>query len=61
MVDASEGLLGIEWIAGKSVKYLLPSGAEDSDGEDEAPAESSSQTLEHFGISVGEFSFCIFK
>ncbi|KAF9484618.1 kinase-like protein [Pholiota conissans] len=52
MVDASEGLLGIEWIEGKSVKYLLPSGADDGDGEGEVPVESPSQTLEHFGISV---------
>lgn len=55
MVDAAEGLLGIEWIDGKNVKYLLPSGAEDVDGEDEAPVESPSQTLAHYGISVGGY------
>jgi TP53 regulating kinase-like protein len=55
MVDAAEGLLGIEWIDGRSVKYLLPSGAEDVDGEGEAPVEAPEQTLAHYGISVGEY------
>ena len=32
MVDASEGVLGIEWIEGKSVRFLLGGGAE---GEEE--------------------------
>jgi TP53 regulating kinase-like protein len=28
MVDVNEGVLGIEWIDGKSVRQLLPGGAE---------------------------------
>ncbi|KAI0776968.1 hypothetical protein BD413DRAFT_524295 [Trametes elegans] len=38
MVDAAEGVLGIEWIDGKSVRFLLGGGAE---GEEEAEGDSS--------------------
>ena len=31
MVDATEGVLGIEWIDGKSVRFLLGGGAEDEE------------------------------
>ena len=31
MVDATEGILGIEWIDGKSVRFLLGGGAEDEE------------------------------
>ena len=40
MVDASEGVLGIEWIEGKSVRFLLGGGAE---GEEEIMEIKSSQ------------------
>jgi TP53 regulating kinase-like protein len=59
-VDATEGLLGIEWIEGKSIKYLLPSGAEEELHEDEdndlddAPLLATDEDpLKEFGISVG--------
>ena len=60
-VDAIEGLLGIEWIEGKSIKHLLPSGAQEEFYEDEDidldDASSSLVTdedpLKEFGISVG--------
>ncbi|PPQ97455.1 hypothetical protein CVT26_002803 [Gymnopilus dilepis] len=52
MVDASEGLLGIEWIEGSSVKRLLPSGAEDSEeGVDGVSAEDQNP-LDAFQLSV---------
>lgn len=65
-VDAIEGLLGIEWIEGKSIKCLLPSGAqeefEDEDegegeGEDGVDLDDTSYVvdedpLKEFGISV---------
>ncbi|KIM79351.1 hypothetical protein PILCRDRAFT_564994 [Piloderma croceum F 1598] len=35
MVDAVEGVIGIEWIEGKSVRHLLPGGAEEESGETE--------------------------
>ncbi|KAI0367891.1 hypothetical protein BV20DRAFT_949352 [Pilatotrama ljubarskyi] len=38
MVDATEGVLGIEWIDGKSVRFLLGGGAE---GEEEAEDDSA--------------------
>lgn len=57
-VDAIEGLLGIEWIEGKSIKYLLPSGAQEESHEDDLDDVSSLVTdgedpLKEFGISVG--------
>jgi len=60
-VDAIEGLLGIEWIEGKSIKYLLPSGAqeefdEDEDGDgidlDDASHVMDEYPLKEFGIST---------
>ena len=64
-VDAIEGLLGIEWIEGKSIKYLLPSGAQE-EFEDEGEGEGENEVdlddtlyvvdedpLKEFGISVG--------
>ena len=56
MVDATEGLLGIEWIEGKSVKQLLPSGAvEESDGEEveETSLVADENPLNQFGLSTG--------
>jgi len=61
MVDVLEGVLGIEWIEGKSVRRLLPGGAEeeeeaseeildDVEGEEEDP-------LKVFGVSVGKYRF----
>lgn len=61
-VDAIEGLLGIEWIEGKSIKHLLPSGAQEEFYEDEdiidlddAPSSlfADEDPLKEFGISVG--------
>ena len=59
-VDAMEGLLGIEWIEGKTVKHLLPSGAqeeldedEDEDSIDSFPLVLDEDPLKEFGISVG--------
>lgn len=56
MVDASEGILGIEWIDGKSVRNLLPGGAEDEeeeeDEEDDEVSEENNKPLTEYGISV---------
>ncbi|KAF7796242.1 hypothetical protein EIP86_007416 [Pleurotus ostreatoroseus] len=43
MVDASEGVLGIEWIEGKSVRFLLGGGAE---GEEEIIEEADDEVVE---------------
>jgi len=60
-VDAIEGLLGIEWIEGKSIKCLLPTGAqeefeeEDEDVIDQDDVSShliDEDPLKEFGISV---------
>lgn len=67
-VDIKEGVLGIEWIDGHSVRKLLPDGAEedddDEDGNDGAtitPRESHEDRLKAYGISVGTLSppFCL--
>ena len=59
-VDAIEGLLGIEWIEGKSIKYLLSSGAqeefhedEDIDLDDTSSLVTDEDPLKEFGMSVG--------
>lgn len=59
MVDVVEGVLGIEWIEGKSVRRLLPGGAE---GEEEASEETlddvedeEEDRLKVFGVSVGKY------
>ena len=56
MVDASEGILGLEWIEGHSVRQLLPGGEEpeeaDSEGVlSETPDEPDG--LQEYGIDVG--------
>lgn len=70
MVDAVEGVLGIEWIEGKSVRTLLGGGAEgeeeqvlDSDQffDDTTDASGESQSvsqvdpLEEYQITIGTF------
>ena len=59
MVDANEGLLGIEWIDGEIVKDVLPTGTTD-DNPSEAWPESvgggDHNCLDKFGISLGRVS-----
>jgi TP53 regulating kinase-like protein len=55
MVDAVAGVIGIEWIEGKSVRHLLPGGAEEEVDEaciDEEDFEEEDPLLE-YGISQG--------
>jgi TP53 regulating kinase-like protein len=57
MVDAAQGVLGVEWIEGESVRKLLPGGAEEEDETlDEANegVEEEIDPLKEFGVSVGE-------
>ncbi|KAJ4001220.1 hypothetical protein F5050DRAFT_1561244 [Lentinula boryana] len=55
MVDATDGVLGIEWIEGQSLRILLPGGAED-DGSDNVDNVDSmdSDILNDYGVSVDE-------
>ena len=62
MVDAVEGVLGIEWIEGSSVRFLLGGGAEDEetveevdDTEDSAEdiVEDLQDPLLEYNISSG--------
>lgn len=59
MVDAAEGVLGIEWIEGKSVRFLLGGGAEgeeeiEEDGETGPEEEDAEEdALLDYGVSQG--------
>lgn len=68
MVDATEGVLGIEWIEGKSIRMLLGGGAEgeeeqvlDSDqffdDTTDASGESASHIdpLDEYQVTIGAF------
>ncbi|KAH9895978.1 hypothetical protein C8Q73DRAFT_773781 [Cubamyces lactineus] len=58
MVDAAEGVLGIEWIDGKSVRFLLGGGAEgeaevaddSEDVQDDVPLEED-EPLKEYGVT----------
>ncbi|OAX37736.1 hypothetical protein K503DRAFT_792805 [Rhizopogon vinicolor AM-OR11-026] len=56
MVDVNEGVLGIEWIEGKSVRQLLPGGAELEDIDeleemDEVEDTDATDALVEYGVS----------
>jgi hypothetical protein len=56
MVDAAVGLLGIEWVEGKSVRNILPGGANEDIDEglvSESSSEDNPDPLNDFGISSG--------
>lgn len=46
MVDATEGVLGIEWIEGKSIRMLLGGGAEGEEGGGLDPDEFFDDTTD---------------
>jgi len=48
MVDANEGVLGIEWIDGRTIRYILPGGAPDEHGVQ--PSISAEDTDDIDGI-----------
>jgi TP53 regulating kinase-like protein len=57
-VDVNEGVLGIEWIDGKSVRQLLPGGAELEDISeleevDQIDDTDATDSLTEYGISRG--------
>ncbi|TRM66604.1 kinase-like domain-containing protein [Schizophyllum amplum] len=59
MVEAADGVLGIEWIDGMSVRKLLPGGAEDEGAEfagedEEVDEEEEVDPLLEFGLTVDE-------
>jgi hypothetical protein len=58
MVDAAEGIVGIEWIEGKSVRHLLPAGAEEVDETEDDLEEDGIDPLLAYGISRGELDQC---
>lgn len=56
MVDAAEGVIGMEWIEGSSVRHLLPGGAEEEVNESimEDQGEDVDPLIE-YGVSQGHF------
>lgn len=54
MVDASEGVLGIEWIEGQCVRKLLPGGEEPEEGEVDPSSTGLQQSLEEYGLTIGK-------
>ncbi|KAF9039223.1 kinase-like domain-containing protein [Panaeolus papilionaceus] len=52
MVDATEGILGIEWLDGNSVKSLLPSGSSEEGDPLGTQLEVTPRNLESYGLSV---------
>jgi TP53 regulating kinase-like protein len=67
-VDAANGVLGIEWVNGKSVRYLLGSRDEGEEGdqdededEDENAAVVNEDLLAEYAITKGTISHsCLF-
>jgi TP53 regulating kinase-like protein len=53
-VDVANGVLGIEWLNGKSVRFLLGSGdeGEDVDGDEDVVVDP----LIEYGVSKGKLS-----
>lgn len=62
MVDATEGVLGIEWIDGQSVRRLLPGGAEEEEesSADEAVGDDY-DPLGEYGITIDQLMTMIGK
>ncbi|KAF8882237.1 kinase-like domain-containing protein [Infundibulicybe gibba] len=52
MVDLAEGVLGMEWIDGKSVRRLLPGGADDEGEENPLEEESQLEIVNDYGITI---------
>jgi TP53 regulating kinase and related kinases len=69
MVDAPAGVLGLEWIDGRSVRFLLGDGDEGEVEEvdaselenDQEEAEEAEDPLPVFGVSQGAVSSLISK
>ena len=65
MVNAADGVLGIEWIDGSSVRCLLPGGAEEEEeiidqgieNKEDTAADDLADPLKRYGISVGECNY----
>ncbi|KAF8632703.1 hypothetical protein AX15_001727, partial [Amanita polypyramis BW_CC] len=49
MVDAAEGILGLEWIEGKSVRQLLPGG-----GDDEGDDDVKEDVLREYDVTMDQ-------
>ncbi|KIP03306.1 hypothetical protein PHLGIDRAFT_77832, partial [Phlebiopsis gigantea 11061_1 CR5-6] len=54
MVDAAQGILGIEWIDGKSVRFLLGGGEEDEDFEEGDYDEDEDEVMQMIGNEIAK-------
>lgn len=53
MVDVTEGILGIDWIEGQSIRKLIPGGTEDDSPDDFE--DDNDDGLKEYGVSVGSW------
>lgn len=56
-VDAANGVLGIEWVNGKSVRFLLGSGDEGEDADADGDEDVVEDPLIEYGMSKGTISY----
>ncbi|PFH47047.1 hypothetical protein AMATHDRAFT_68501 [Amanita thiersii Skay4041] len=63
IVDINEGVLGLEWIEGSSVRKLVPSGAEAEEGGEESVAlvNNNEDLLKEYGVSMDSLMMMIGK
>ncbi|KAM6499412.1 Protein kinase-like domain containing protein [Amanita muscaria] len=54
MVDATEGVLGIGWIDGQSVRRLLPGGAEEEESSADETVSDDNDPLGEYGITIDQ-------
>lgn len=62
MVDASEGIIAMEWINGKSVRHLIPGGEDEEceeDDESEVESEVEVNPLQEYGLTQGKRTFVL--
>ncbi|KAF9018553.1 kinase-like protein [Hymenopellis radicata] len=52
MVDASEGVLGLEWIDGQSIRKLIPGAEPEDDDDNEEELDVTAESLEEYGLSL---------
>ena len=58
MVDAREGILGLEWIEGKSVRRLLPGGEEEDEVDGLAGKAIADDLVKEYNVSTGIIISC---
>lgn len=60
-VDAANGVLGIEWVNGRSIRFLLGSGdeGEEADGNEDGVVVVDEEPLAEYGVTKGTISYSL--